>query len=341
MQDSAGSGRTGVLDDGPFIANVESLIDPMQIGDLLFFQGFKRLMPRWLFKRLLARTARKTPYMGFVIEPYCLFLFFKLKDIERARAMLPERFELVPSAIFAGDEPAHYLGMGIFNTRASAFFGTRLESYLIARDRQTGLISWIFIDILSNTLISLPAAGIADPNCQRCVFTTTSKGEIVLDIEEAASGRRLALKARLEGGRMRGLDQPLWINGNNSIGFSRELGGQGLAPFAVIFDPAEVEKAIDLPTSSIELLHNDLFPGLADSTPCQAVCFPFAQHYIADSPGCRTYVADEAEMVRIYDQIAGMRGMRTFSARTIKRLFLTGTALSALACGVLLAFLII
>ncbi|MFX0033883.1 MAG: hypothetical protein ACFE9P_14585, partial [Candidatus Hermodarchaeota archaeon] len=69
-----------ILDDEKFIRNVENLIDPKEVSHLYFFQTFKRLLPRSLFKKLFYRTSKKTPYMGFVIEPYCLFLFFKLKN---------------------------------------------------------------------------------------------------------------------------------------------------------------------------------------------------------------------------------------------------------------------
>ena len=144
------------LDDEKFIRVVEGLIDPAEVSTLYFFQGFKRFLPRSLFKKLLVKTSKKTPLMGFVIEPYSLFLFFKLKDIEKAKSLLPERYELKKSRIFADEEPEHYVGMGIFNTRASTFWGSRLEAYLIAEDKETGHPSWIFLDILSVLLLNRP-----------------------------------------------------------------------------------------------------------------------------------------------------------------------------------------
>ena len=77
--------------------------------------------------------------MGFVIEPYSLFLFFRLKDIAKAKSLLPERFELVKASVFEDDEPDYYFGIGNLNTRGSTFWGIRLESYLIAVDKQTGV----------------------------------------------------------------------------------------------------------------------------------------------------------------------------------------------------------
>ena len=70
-----------ILNEEKFIRNVENLINPAEVSDLYFFSTFKRLLPRFLFKMLLNRTSKKNPYMGFVIEPYCIFLFFKLEIV--------------------------------------------------------------------------------------------------------------------------------------------------------------------------------------------------------------------------------------------------------------------
>ena len=67
-----------------FIGTVERLIDPMVVSNLLCFQSLKKLLPAFVLKGLLRRASRKTPHIGFVIEPYSLFLFFRLKDLERA-----------------------------------------------------------------------------------------------------------------------------------------------------------------------------------------------------------------------------------------------------------------
>lgn len=328
-----------VKNDELFIKQVENLIDPAEVCDLAFIQRFKKLMPRQLFKKLLIRTSRKNPYIGFVIEPYCIFLFFRLKDIERAKSMLPERYELIPSPLFDGEEPGYYQGMGIFNTKGSTFWGTRLESYLIARDRQTGLVSWVFIDIISNTIIASPRDGVADRNSSKALHTTNSKGEIFIDVSEDRTGRAVRLKGKITGGVSRPLDQPLWIGGNTSVAHSEDLGGGNDDPFAVIFDPAEVAAALDIPVGDISLEENSLFPGLADPELCRVMCFPYTQHYIADSPGCRTYIKDEGEMVAAYNRIADIPKLTTFSTAGVKKLLFASVALSALANAVLLSLL--
>jgi len=316
-----------ILDDEKFIRHVENLIDPKEVSHLYFYQGFKRLLPRSLFKKLLIKTSKKTPYMGFVIEPYCLFLFFKLKNIEKAKSFLPERYELKKTRIFSDEEPEYYLGMGVFNTRASTFWGSRLESYLVAEDKETGHISWIFLDILSNTMIYIPAIGIKDRNCKNAIYTTNSKGGILLDFKEDTTNRHIIATGNITNGKMRGLDQPLWIIGNTSVAHRKDLSDKNDDPFAVIFDPAEVKECLDVPIEDVHLEFNTLFPDLAEPELYKVLCFPYAQHYIADSPGRRTYIKDKNDLIEKYNKIADMKDIKTFSTRNIKKMFLLGISL--------------
>lgn len=329
-----------IVDDGKFIKRVESLIETGEVCDLYFIQRFKKLLPPGLFKKLLYKASKKFPYIGFVIEPYSVFLFFRLRDPDRARALLPPRYELIKSRIVEGEEPDYYHGMGILNTRGSTFWGTRLESYLIARDRETGLVSWIFIDIVSDAVIALPRTGVADPNSRRAVFTTSSKGDFYADIAEDGTGRRLALKGNIGRGERRVPDQPLWIGGNTSIAYADALSGGDQEPFAVIFDPAEVASCLEIPVEDVRLEANGISPDFAEPELRKVLCFPFAQHYIADSPGCRTYVRDADDMVEKYNEIAARSEMRTFSTGPIKKLIAAGIIVSALASLGLLAALI-
>jgi hypothetical protein len=253
--------------------------------------------------------------------------------------LLPDRFELAKARVFADDEPEYYLGIGNLSTRASTFWGVRQESYLIAEDKETGLLSWIFIDILSNTIIALPSKGIADPNSRNAVFTTNSKGEVILDFEDDNTNRRFSLTGSIGRGKMRPLDQGLWLMGNTSIGHRRDLADGDDDPFAVIFDPAEVVEALDIPTGDIRVAENTLFPGLADLEPCKVVCFPYAQHYIADSPGCHTSVRNRDEMISIYNQLGDSQALKTFSAKTIQIQLSIGIAVSILIAVFLLLVL--
>jgi hypothetical protein len=319
-----------IQNEEKFIKGVESLINPMEVSNMLFFQRLKKLLPPRILKRLLFRASKNTPYIGFVIEPYSLFLFFRLRNIEYAKSMLPDRYELAKTKLFADDKPDYYMGIGNLSTRASTFWGTRQESYLIATDKRTGLLSFIFIDILSNTIIALPSKGIADPNCKRAIFTTSSKGEVYLDIQEEKTNKRLLFNGSIKRGKMRSLDQRLWLMGNTSIGHSKRLAKGDDNPFSVIFDPAEVDEALDIPSEDIRIIENTLFPGLAEPEISKVVCFPFAQHYIADSPGCYTSIKDRNDLISKYNELADSKEFKTFSARTIVKQLSIAIAVSIL-----------
>ncbi len=315
------------------------MIQPMKVSNLLFFQNLKGLLPPLLLKRLLYRASKNTPYIGFVIEPYSLFLFFRLRDIEYARSMLPDRYELSKTRLFSGDDPEYYMGIGNLGTRASTFWGTRQEVYLIATDKRTGLLSFIFIDILSNTIIALPSEGIADPNCKKAIFTTNSRGNVFLDIEEQGTGRKFALSGSISRGKIRKLHEKLWLMGNTSIGHGKRFVRGEDRPFAVIFDPSEVEEALDIPPEDMHISENTLFPGLAESEVSKVICFPFAQHYIADSPGCYTSVKDRDELISKYNELANTEKWETFSAGTIVKQLAVIMALLALITILLILLL--
>lgn len=322
-----------------FLKGVESLINPMEVSNILFFQKFKKLLPSEIMKRFLYRASKKTPYIGFAIDPYSLFLFFRLRDIEYAKSLLPERYELSKTKLFSDDEPDYYMGIGNLNTRASTFWGTRQEVYLIAKDKKTGLLSFIFIDILSNTIIALPTKGIADPNCERAIFTTSSKGEVFLEIQEKKTGRKLLLSGSIKRGKMRSLDQDLWLMGNTSVGHCKRFVKGEDNPFAVIFDPAEVHEALDIPAEDIRITENTLFPGLAYPEISTVICFPFAQHYIADSPGCYTNVKDRDDLIRKYNILAQSEKFTTFSSQTIVKQLIIGISVTILIAVSLLLIL--
>ena len=118
---------------------------------------------------------------------------------------------------------------------------------------------------------------------------------------------------------MRKLYQPLWLMGNTSIAYCRDHGKGDDNPFAVVFDPAEVREGLDIPPEDIHILEDNIFPGLAEPDPSRVICFPFAQHYIADSPGCSTSVQDQNDLISKYNKLGETAGLKTFSYKTILR----------------------
>jgi hypothetical protein len=74
-----------ILNEEKFIKGVECLVNPMEVSDILFFQKLKVLLPKRIFRKLLYRASKKTPHIGFAIDPYSLFLFFRLKDLDQVQ----------------------------------------------------------------------------------------------------------------------------------------------------------------------------------------------------------------------------------------------------------------
>jgi len=106
-------------------------------------------------------------------------------------------------------------------------------------------------------------------------------------------------------------------------------------PFAVIFDPAEVETALDIPVKDIDITANSLFPSLIEKDPVKVLCFPFAQHYLADSPGCRTYVKNLDDMISNYNALSKQKDMKTFSPKLIRDQLLVGMAILVISITLL------
>jgi hypothetical protein len=171
------------------------------------------------------------------------------------------------------------------------------------------------------------------------MFTTSSKGEVFLDIQEDKTGRGFSLTGSINQGNLGNLHQPLWLMGNTSISYSKKYIKDDDSPFAVIFDPAEVKHALDIPPEDVQIHKNTLFPGLAEPEPSRVICFPFAQHYIADSPGCQTAIKDRDDLIANYNKIAELDNLKTFSAITIIKQ-LSGLIAVIILIAVLLSLLL-
>ena len=63
---------------------------------------------------------------------------------------------------------------------------------------------------------------------------------------------------------------------------------------------------------NMSIIKNTLFPGLAESELSKVLCFPFAQHYIADSPGCQTKMKDRDELISNYNKLGDPKKIKTF-----------------------------
>lgn len=320
-----------------YVKGVERLVDPINVGTLHFMQSFNNLIPKGIQKKMVEASGKVTPYMGFVVEPYSYFLCYEIDDIQRAKDLLPEGFQLIKTSVFKEDAPKYYGIFGCFNAHTSGFWGMRVESYIIAEDIETGMLTWVILDYDTNTITYDPKTQLSDANASGSLITIDYNGEIIVDIKNK-NGRAIAFTSDVNAGQMTELDQRLWIEGNLSITYSRIKSEERTAPFSLIFDPKEFQKALRIPSSKLELAINNWFPGLFKSEPSELVCFPYAQHFLSDSPGHFSVIKDEAHLLEKVESI-DFQKVSAFSTKSFKTAILAG-GIMALATNATLLFLL-
>ena len=72
-----------------FIKKTESLVKPQDVTGISFFSDLNRKMPRKMQHAFMKSGKKKVPYMGFIVDPYCFFLTYEIKNISVAQEMLP------------------------------------------------------------------------------------------------------------------------------------------------------------------------------------------------------------------------------------------------------------
>lgn len=323
-----------------FAKNVEKLIDPISVGSIHFIQQFNQLLPKTIQKKLMNSSSEKIPYMGFVVEPYSTFLCYEINDLEKAKSLLPKNFELIKTSIFANDEPKYYAIFGCIRAHTSAFWGVRNEFYIIAENKETGLLSWIIVDYDTSTISYDDKHGLRAPNADQAVVTIDYDGVVLVDIQNKIKDRKLIFSANIENTKMSSLDQRLWLEGNLSIGYGPNLSDNGPKIFSLKFDPKDVEKALQIPFENLIIEANSWYEGLFEKTPSQVVCFPYAQHFLSDSPGFASNLKNEAELVSATEKIDFSK-IEVLSTKSFKTMILVGTIFSfALTITLLLLWLL-
>ena len=278
-----------------FAAGAERLVDPIQVGKIHYLQHWLAKMPKSLQRKIVTNASKKSPKMGFVVEPYALFLFYEIRNPETANSLLPEGFQITKSRVFAHDTEKYYGIISIFRLHTSTFWGARSEFYAVAQNQATGLMSWIILDYVSDTISFDQKHGLRSAEAIRPVVTTTCEGNFLADISNSADGHRIACQANLLNPTLRQLDQKLWIEGNTSIAYGREIANDGRL-FSLTFMPEEMHQAWEIPLDDIKVTENSWYPELFGGELAKVACFPFAQHMLADSPGTSTHYGSEAAL---------------------------------------------
>ena len=262
-----------------FTKSTEMLITPRAVGGLYQRAEMLGRLPRGVQRWIVHRATKDGSNIGFVVEPYAFFVAYAIEDETRAQELLPPQYHLLPTAMFAGTEPRYCAIVAAFNVHTSVFWGSRVEYYLIAEDRTTAMLSWVMCDYESNTISHDPGRGFSGSSTRRAVITTTHAGDVVIDVESARGPNRLAAVADLGGASTRPLDQRLWLEGNLSVDYGGRLLDPDSVPFGLIFDPGEVERALDVPLDAVAVEANTFGAGIMAAEPFEAACFPFAQHF--------------------------------------------------------------
>ena len=324
-----------------FIAKTETLVKPEDVTAISFLGDMNRILPVKLQQKIMKKGSETVPYMGFVVDPYCFFLSYEIKDVAAATALLPAGYELLETALFSDEVKKPCLILGAFTARTSAFAGMRLEAYLIAKRKSDGKAAWIIVDYTTNTNTYDPAQGFSGYNSEPALFTTTPHGELLIDIGKKGGGHRLALQAELEKGVFAKLDYTLWVEGNLAVDYGGALQDPSSTVFSLIFDTTLMEKALRMPLEAVHLSTNTFFPGLIDATaPLSSACFPYSQHYIIKQNLVPGEIKTGDDLEAKIDEFVEAKNLKTMRGDDLKRPILTGMVVSAVVTYGLIAFLL-
>ncbi len=323
-----------------FTKNIEKMVDPMDVGTIHFMQSYSTSLPVSIQNNMIKKGAKKNPYMGFVVEPYSFFLNYEIKDIEWARKLIPDNYELVKTKVLNSDEPKYYCIFGCFNVHSSAFWGTRMECYIIAQSKDTGLMSWIIVDYHTNTVGFDEKNGLSGGNTSECTFTTNYEGHVIVDIQGSKDNNKIIADCVLTKAKEEELCYKLWVEGNLSVSYGRELSNNTGEPFAVYFNPDEMKKTLVIPRENINIEINNWFEGLFNEEPESVICFPFAQHFLSDSPGHYSNLKSASKLNEFIENV-NFEDIPKYSSKSIKRGFLIGNLVTFGIVIILLILLIL
>ncbi len=313
-----------------YIKGVEKLVNPIDVGTIHYMQNYTHMLPKFVQKKLINSSGVKTPYMGFVVEPYSTFLFYEIEDLELAKSYLPNDFELVKTKVFEHDTPKYYCVFGCVKAHTSAFWGARIEFYIMAKNTKTGLVTWIIVDYDTNTITYDPKYILNDPNVEKGAITIDYDGEIYVDFENKKDGRSIIFNVNVNDGKWVKPDKKMWIEGNLSIAY-----GTNRAPaddcglFSLSFNPDEFNHALEIDVDKLNLEKNNWFEhnGLVKGKPAVVACFPYAQHFLSDSPGHRSYYKDEHELRKFIDTI-DLDKLPVYSSKEFHSAMMLGTVVT-------------
>ena len=280
-----------------YAEGVEKLVNPMMVGKTHYLQTRLVKLPVWVQKKIVKSATKKAGMMPFVVEPYCTFLFYAVPEPKRMEKYMPEGFVPVKAAVFEGDTEKYYGIVSMFRIHTSVFWGARAEYYLVAENIKTGLMSWVMMDYISDTISYDERKGLKSPDCEAAVMTTTCEGDFVCAMKSEDEKKRVECVANLTKAKMRPLNQRLWIEGNTSIAYGRLAGEPDGDLFSLTFFPEEMGQALDIPLEDVTRYGAATArTGTLGAVLDKVVSFPYAKHMLSDAPGVHTHYGNEAAL---------------------------------------------
>lgn len=298
-----------------YACGVEKMVDPMMVGQSHYMQTRLNKLPVWLQRKIVTSATKKADKMPFVVEPYCTFLFYEIPEPSHVEKFMPENFAPARSAIFEGDAEKYYGIVSMFRIHTSVFWGARAEYYLVAENRKTGLLSWIMMDYISDSISYDEKHGLKSPDVKSAVMTTTCEGDFICKMKSLDGKKKVSCLANLMNAKMRPLNQRLWIEGNTSIAYGRLAGEQDGDLFSLTFFPEEMKQALEIPMKDIrEYSAATATTGSFGAKLERVITFPFAQHMLSDSPGNHTHYGNEEALRKAVNKI-DFKKIKNFAAK--------------------------
>ncbi len=241
-------------------------------------------------------------------------MFYEITAPKKMQRFLPAGFRLARSAIFEGDVEKYYGIVTMFRVHSSVFWGARCEFYLVAENVETGLISWIICDYISDTISYDTKHGLKSPDVSGAVMTTTCEGDFVCEMTDMSGKKYVRSEMNLDGAKMRNLSPRLWIEGNTSIAYGPLAGEEDGDLFSLTFFPEEMKRALEVPIGKVrkaEVLCGGGKIGVDGLNAVgrlggvleRAVSFPYAQHMLSDAPERRTHYGSEAALREAVEKV--------------------------------------
>ena len=303
-----------------FIKKVESLVKPKDVTAISFLSSFSEALPKKTQHKFSQSGKEKVPFMGFIVDPYSLFLFFKITNTSAAQEMLPDGYELAEASIFKNDAKFPMAIASVFTARTSGFIGMRVEFYIIARNKESGLLSWIICDYETNTNSYDPKNGFFGYTCDPAVYTTTYSGEILVDVKNPNKNKEFVVLVDLEKGDSRELDESLWIEGNLIVDYGGEIKSEFSEPFSLIFDTDMVKEAINIPLEHVSIKVNSYLSNIIDPLkPVNALIFPYSQHFFIKQDLQKFTVKNQKDLDVQIKAFLNSSGFKVMSGDDIKK----------------------